>query len=376
MIIPQDHKDTMVAAYIAGDSLRKAAALFGYSKNICSDELKRRGIKRREGQKVIPQEHKDKMVSAYLAGNTLKEAAALFGYSRCACSNELKKRNILRRQRKDYGTSRKYAVDESFFDIINSEAKAYWLGFLSADGSIRKNAVQLGLAARDREHLVKFLAAIKSEHPIYEWVEESWGKEYPQAAVTIYSTKLSAALQVLGVIERKSLIIKPCQQVPKRLIHHYWRGCVDGDGWITRDKAKRHNSPYWIIGLAGSKEMVRGFDTWVKTVAKARAQPRPKGNIFSVHYGGTIIAKAIATNLYRNSHIWLNRKHEKALLAMSAEIKRQDRSDITLVNINAFRAKYGTWATISRATGIPESSLYGIRKRLLAQEQSNTAEGI
>ena len=31
---------------------------------------------------------------------------------------------------------RKYHCDDGYFDLIDSEAKAYWLGFLAADGNI------------------------------------------------------------------------------------------------------------------------------------------------------------------------------------------------------------------------------------------------
>jgi hypothetical protein len=91
--------------------------------------------------KFIPQEHRDAMVAAYLAGATAEEAAAQFGYSYMACIFGLKQRGITPRGRSE--AHRRYAVDEAFFDVINTEEKAYWLGFLTADGTIRENVVML-----------------------------------------------------------------------------------------------------------------------------------------------------------------------------------------------------------------------------------------
>ena len=49
----------------------------------------------------------------------------------------------------------KKKINKNIFEVINTEEKAYWLGFLYADGSIRKNTntVELSLKGSDVEHL-------------------------------------------------------------------------------------------------------------------------------------------------------------------------------------------------------------------------------
>src|SRR5271166_7037406 len=59
-------------------------------------------------------------------------------------------------------------LNHSIFETIDSEEKAYWLGFLLADGSIqvRKNVqkiVKLALAIEDKEHLEKFKKFVNSK---------------------------------------------------------------------------------------------------------------------------------------------------------------------------------------------------------------------
>ena len=54
--------------------------------------------------------------------------------------------------------------DANIFDKIDSEEKAYWLGFIFADGSIRSHkegeksayTLEISLKGSDYEHLIKF----------------------------------------------------------------------------------------------------------------------------------------------------------------------------------------------------------------------------
>ena len=53
---------------------------------------------------------------------------------------------------------KKYYLKEDIFDNIDTEEKAYWLGFLYADGNVANNAsrIRLSLAENDLEILEKF----------------------------------------------------------------------------------------------------------------------------------------------------------------------------------------------------------------------------
>ena len=48
--------------------------------------------------------------------------------------------------------------NENVFDVIDSEEKAYWLGFIFADGYIssRDYGFEISLSIIDVEHLIKF----------------------------------------------------------------------------------------------------------------------------------------------------------------------------------------------------------------------------
>lgn len=46
-----------------------------------------------------------------------------------------------------------YKINENYFEKIDSENKAYWIGFISADGNVYKNKLSIELNNKDDELL-------------------------------------------------------------------------------------------------------------------------------------------------------------------------------------------------------------------------------
>jgi DNA-binding transcriptional regulator WhiA len=80
--------------------------------------------------------------------------------------------------------------NREFFDIIDTQEKAYWLGFFYADGSLWKNGKQLSilLSQNDIEHLQKFAAIFELPVKVYYLKpDKRTGKTYSHARVLISS---------------------------------------------------------------------------------------------------------------------------------------------------------------------------------------------
>lgn len=158
---------------------------------------------------------------------------------------------------------RKYKVNENYFEQINTPEKAYWLGFLYTDGCNYKSKKRAGvvifsLQAQDKDAVFNLKKALDSEHPI-SFVKKGGG----QYRLSISSGKLSRDLVKLGCIPAKSKILQfpTFDQVPKHLMRHFLRGCVDGDGSIMCTNKKRRTN---TIGFTGSAEnFIDGFIKYV-----------------------------------------------------------------------------------------------------------------
>jgi len=201
--------------------------------------------------------------------------------------------------------TRTYEVNEKFFEIIDTEPKAYWLGFISADGNIG-SGLRINLQKGDIEHLKKFAKDIEFNGPV------KYVNNRNIANISIYSKHIEDSLRLLGVMERKTSIIRPCQNVPLELQKDYWRGYFDGNGTI------RYSYKSWRVSNCGSKWMIDGFQNFLEKNKIVGGSRITIGVTHVSEYGGNILAQNVIKTFYVNPSVYLDRKKKKvdALLSI------------------------------------------------------------
>jgi hypothetical protein len=123
----------------------------------------------------------------------------------------------------------KYTADYSFFSRYN-EKSCYWAGFIMADGCIRKNrnTLLLHLQSKDLCHLISFVVALRSNHPIY------FNKHDNAYSFQIDSKQIVADLKRnFAIVPHKTITATFPKNLPKRFYNHFIRGVFDGDGSVT-----------------------------------------------------------------------------------------------------------------------------------------------
>ena len=213
----------------------------------------------------------------------------------------------------------------SYFDVIDTPSKAYWLGFMATDGCVSgfnsgSLKLQVKLARRDRDHLVKLHKTLKARRPIRDYEEMSKPpgskerKKRPVSVLAVSSHQIVNALVSHGITPRKSATVKPWNG-PAHLMPHYWRGTVDGDGWICI------SSSGMSIGLCGTMDLVDAFLAWAHGVCGTTATSHPgpsgtKSNFRNTSVGGNRMAKSLIAALYDSAPVALTRKKALADLAV------------------------------------------------------------
>ena len=187
------------------------------------------------------------------------------------------------------------------FQKIDSEEKAYWLGFLSADGTIHKGQVKICPQQKDYHHLEKFQNFLNFSGKIKTYQQS--GHDY--CIISIGNRTLYEDLIKLGCCERKSLILKPCEAVPQEYVFDYIRGYWDGDGGISYSSKNNR----WQAYCTSTKEMLDFFVEKMEITTKPFLEHRCQ-QTYRIHFNGRINVYKKMSLLYNNATIFLDRKKQ------------------------------------------------------------------
>lgn len=156
--------------------------------------------------------------------------------------------------------SRKYSINENYFDIIDTPNKSYILGLLYADGcNYRKtNYIKLELQERDRTILEKINKELCYDKPLkYNELNLKNPNHQNTFLLSITNKHMSETLESLGVIPRKSLKLLFPKDIPNEYMPDFIRGYFDGDGHIEWRKTK-------FLTIASSKEFCESLQKYLK----------------------------------------------------------------------------------------------------------------
>jgi len=155
---------------------------------------------------------------------------------------------------------RLYKLDENYFEKIDTEEKAYWLGFIYADGFITKRKQGqniLGITLHEIEPLEKFTKAISTNKPIRSYISNSkYKKNSVEYKTAIVSNKVVQDLESHGVVERKTFTLK-FPKLPENLTSHFIRGYFDGDGSVFECKSYRKTLVHLGITICGTESFLK-----------------------------------------------------------------------------------------------------------------------
>lgn len=256
--------------------------------------------------------HKNEIINLYKDEKlSCNEIAKIFGYSLCGIYDALKRWNINTRNLSD--SHKVYVCNEVYFEEINSEEKAYWLGFIYADGYITNDTLGISLSSLDEGHLRKFKTSVESTYPINRYKSKSIYGECNYSRMIIKSKKIVEDLRQKGVLNNKSLILKfPDSEILNESLHKdFIRGYFDGDGTLVLSK---NSINFKICGTRELLEkMIDIFNENSDYNFKKRLFKRwnNEKNNYYLSYGGRNKTLSIMNYLYNNSKIYLDRKYDK-----------------------------------------------------------------
>lgn len=257
--------------------------------------------------------------NAYIAGRTIPSLHKEHNIAEAAIRRYLKETGI------PYRSTRKYVCHETFFSVIDTEEKAYWLGALMADGCVHQKKTGLyfiyfGASHVDLSWVTRFRDTLNPERPI-QYIPPASSlcrgrivNSGPKCRVEISSKKMGEDLINLGCVPRKSLILKfpSSSQVPDHLLRHFIRGYFDGDGCFTF-RCRFNKYPVSSFQLAGTDEFLMTTKNIIKEKLNIHTTlvPRNGHKIGTTITGGNRQVVQIMDWLYKGATVYLERKYVK-----------------------------------------------------------------
>ena len=247
------------------------------------------------------------VIERYNELKNLKKVAKSFGVSLRPIKRIFKENNITL-------TNRRYDVNHNYFENIDNEEKAYWLGFLFADGCVRKtksgSQLVLKLSVKDEEHLKLFKDNIESEHKIgYHQNTTLTKKGTPSTSdnclIRINSNKLINDLINQGCIPRKTFTInKPI--IDEKFYKDFIRGFYDGDGnFFYSEKTKAS-----VVTIVCASEKFREFLIEVMSKIPNIGKIHENKEKYTIKIVNIVGIVSFLDYVYEESNIHLKRKKE------------------------------------------------------------------
>lgn len=231
--------------------------------------------------------------------------------------------------------------------MIDSPNKAYWLGFLWADGYIAKRDretwgkygarcanrleynLKFSLKESDKGHLQKFVNDLQSNYPIYKYKTVGFnGAEHSYESRVFITNKYMCGdllYEKLGLIPNRHDPTAIINHIPKEFYRYFILGVFDGDGSFSEYSSLKYGDKI-NISFGGSQELLEFIEDYLieQGVIEKVNTPSGRRKLYQRHEGrdgtwrtlcfaGIPQSSKILNFLYKDAVIYLDRKYQKYL---------------------------------------------------------------
>jgi len=184
----------------------------------------------------------------------------------------------------------------NYFEKIDTLERAYWLGFIFADGHISKNLdrFRFKLSIRNKEHLENFCRTIKiGFENIKTEISIKTNKKY--SVLSIYNQKFIRDLLFHKVVPSKTKIIELPELNNQKLYLAFLLGYYDGDGTKGTSRIKSASKKFLVqiqslfeikyqIKTIEKNKIIRNFDGSIRVI---------KGKCYALFLGSKLFNEMI-----------------------------------------------------------------------------------
>lgn len=230
--------------------------------------------------------------------------------------------------------SARHMFNNNYFDVIDNEHKAYWLGFIWCDGymAIRNRdghisyEFKLSLKDIDQEHLRKFNTCIDGDYSIKFYSGDSTFGKTTEARLLITNQHFGKTLvNKYGMVPYRNDCSKLLNNIPDNLMKHFIRGVIDADGSFLKYHImeRGYDVTKYCVSIGTNEDILRVIekhlvDNQIITPYERKLYKRHKedgrdGTYRSLNFSGKAQCCNILNYVYQDASIYLDRKYQKYL---------------------------------------------------------------
>lgn len=245
-----------------------------------------------------------KIVQMYNSNLPATKIAKKFNISTTPIYGILNENNVKIRSMSE--SHRTYTINQDYFDNIDTHEKAYFLGFLYADGynQTEKGTVYLTIHEKDRHILESFKDELKFNKDLRPRINK-------MLSLIISNTQISKKLSSIGMVKAKTFKVE-FPLIDEQYYNSFILGVFDGDGCISINKKLKRG----VFSICGYRPFMESISKIINNELKivfgtSVRWPNRKNNIISINKCGNNQIIKLMDWLYKDSRLYLKRKKEK-----------------------------------------------------------------
>lgn len=337
--------------------------------------------------KNITQNDIDNIIKKYEEGLSLYALGRLYRTRSININKILINNNIsirgkgIQTNKENYKTNKKYNFNEYFFNNVDNELKAYWLGFLYADGNVyirgwdkgksKGGTIEISLKAEDDYHLYNFRSDINGNMLINYRDVKLNGNIYPSCRILINSINMARDLINYGCVPNKSLILEFPKTLADELLPHFIRGYIDGDGCVFFKVYNKNDT--FSVSLLGTYNFLTSVKEVLKRNGIKSSDVKPKkSKAFLITITGRDNLVNLYNYLYKDATRFLGRKIDlfrKALMYYDKDFVISDTAKLFYKLDDKFQEmKFDKW--------YKKSNVYKMLQEYKTQQEQSEASKV
>lgn len=305
--IQKSQHEQICDLYKQGVSSNEIGKRFGITGTQVLNVLEKNGVSRRKG--VLTGKESEIVYMYTVEDQDIVTISKNYGVNNTSIHRLLLREGVPIKDASD--SRRKYEIDTSYFEKVDTEDKAYFLGLLYADGNLATSeySVSISLQEKDKDILETFREKMNYSNTLklVSYRKKGYQDQYK---LHFCNRKMYKDLIKLGCIPAKSLILKfpSTEIVPDFLLSHFIRGYFDGDGCVFVTPEKRGG-----IIILGTEEFLSDMNSVLQKECgmKDRKPTKTQSRAYEYECRSKPEVKIFEEYIYRDATIFLKRKKEK-----------------------------------------------------------------